>query len=119
MIPEIEGKKTGLRAVTIWLVMVLCMLVVQQVLPVVQQVLADGNKNSNAPRKSKQKAKQAPATKQEILAGCDEDFQFSGVIQTLPTTSGFIGDWMVSGRVIHVITSTGINQQDYSQIKVG
>jgi len=33
---------------------------------------------------------------------------FEGVIQSLPATPGFVGDWLVSGRIVHVTTATEI-----------
>ncbi len=52
------------------------------------------------------------------MTACDGDFEFRGTIQTLPGTSGFIGDWNISGRTVHVGTSTKIEQED-GQIAVG
>ena len=112
MIPEIEGKKRVLRAVTVMLVMLLC-------LPVIQLALADGNKNTKSPRKSKQKAKDSVATKDTILAECDEDFKLSGAIQSLPDNQNFIGNWTVNGRVVRVSTSTAIDQPNNAQIVIG
>lgn len=34
------------------------------------------------------------------------DFEFSGIIQTLPNTEGLIGDWKVSGRTVYVGSTT-------------
>src|SRR5262249_17737877 len=48
----------------------------------------------------------------------DDDFEFRGVIQTLPNTPGFIGDWMVSGRTVHVSAATEI-EHDNGQVVVG
>lgn len=48
----------------------------------------------------------------------DGDFEFNGAIQTLPNTTGFVGDWMVGGRTIHVKASTKLKQSD-GQIAVG
>ena len=48
----------------------------------------------------------------------DDDFEFKGTIQSLPGTSGFIGDWMVSGRTVRVGMSTKIEREG-GQIAVG
>jgi len=36
--------------------------------------------------------------------------EFIGVVQTLPGTSTFIGDWTVSGRTVHVTSATMIDE---------
>ena len=51
--------------------------------------------------------------------GGDSDFEFSGTIQALPGASGFIGDWTVSGRTVHVSASTMIERENNVQIIVG
>ena len=38
--------------------------------------------------------------------------EFKGTIQSLPGTPGFIGDWRVGGRTIHVSASTRIETED-------
>src|SRR5262245_51667783 len=48
----------------------------------------------------------------------DDDFEFRGVIQALPNTPGFIGDWMVSGRTVHVSAATEIEHEN-GQVVVG
>jgi uncharacterized protein (TIGR03437 family) len=48
----------------------------------------------------------------------DGDFEFRGVIESLPDTTGFIGDWMVSGRTVTVTADTEIEQDD-GQVVVG
>jgi len=55
----------------------------------------------------------------EAAAGSDDgsddhsaDLEFMGKIESLPGTSGFIGDWKVSGRTVHVTMSTRIEQED-------
>jgi uncharacterized protein (TIGR03437 family) len=48
----------------------------------------------------------------------DSDFEFRGVIETLPNTAGFIGDWVVSGRTVHVSAKTEIEKED-GQVAVG
>jgi hypothetical protein len=47
----------------------------------------------------------------------DDEAEFKGTIQTLPG-GGLIGDWTVSGRVVHVSSSTRIEQED-GPIRVG
>lgn len=42
----------------------------------------------------------------------DGDFEFQGAIQTLPNTTGFIGDWTVGGRTVHVKAATKLKQSD-------
>lgn len=39
-------------------------------------------------------------------------FVFHGVINTLPNTPGFIGDWTVDGRTLHVSSATRIQQDE-------
>src|SRR5262245_2653916 len=46
------------------------------------------------------------------------DFEFRGVIEALPNTPGFIGDWTVSGRTVHVSAATEIDQED-GKVMVG
>ncbi len=48
----------------------------------------------------------------------DDDFEFRGVIEALPNTPGFIGDWTVSGRTVRVTAGTEIEQDD-GQVMVG
>src|SRR5574341_2239319 len=48
----------------------------------------------------------------------DGDFEFRGVIESLPSTAGFIGDWMVSGRKVTVTAATEIEKED-GQVVVG
>ena len=55
----------------------------------------------------------------EAAAGSDDDsdddsadLEFMGKIESLPSTAGFIGDWKVSGRTVHVTSSTRIEQED-------
>ena len=55
----------------------------------------------------------------QARAQCDSNFKFSGAIQALPSASGFIGDWMVSGRVVHVNASTRIERDNNAQPMVG
>ncbi len=40
-----------------------------------------------------------------------ENFKFLGTIESLPNTPGLIGDWVVSGRAIHVSAMTRIEQE--------
>src|SRR5262249_8733153 len=51
--------------------------------------------------------------------GGDSDFMFSGAIQSLPGTSGFIGEWTVSGRKVRVAPFTQISREGAVQISVG
>ncbi len=53
-----------------------------------------------------------------VQASDDSDFEFTGVIETLPATTGFIGDWKVGGRTIHVTSATKLKQSD-GQFAVG
>jgi acetyltransferase-like isoleucine patch superfamily enzyme len=39
-------------------------------------------------------------------------FEFHGVISSLPNTTGFVGDWVVDGRTVHVTSTTRINQEE-------
>ena len=48
----------------------------------------------------------------------DNDFEFRGVIEALPNTPGFIGDWKVSGRTVHVSAATKLDQED-GKVMVG
>lgn len=52
------------------------------------------------------------------FAGHDNENKFTGVIETLPNGAGFVGDWRVAGRTVHVTTSTRIEQTD-GQVAVG
>src|SRR5262245_40984027 len=49
-----------------------------------------------------------------VLADHDDEneVEFRGVIESLPNTPGFIGDWRVSGRTVHVTSATRIEQED-------
>jgi len=49
----------------------------------------------------------------------DGDFEFSGVIQALPSVSGFIGEWTVSGRKVRVSASTEIELENNALIIIG
>lgn len=42
----------------------------------------------------------------------DDEFEFKGIVQSLPNTPGRIGDWTVGGRTIHVSALTRINQEE-------
>src|SRR5207248_550619 len=50
------------------------------------------------------------ATDIEVRSDADSlsDFLFRGRVEQLPSTAGFVGDWVVSGRTIHVTSSTFI-----------
>ena len=52
------------------------------------------------------------------LADDDNEVKFKGVIESLPGTPNFIGDWRVSGRTVHVTSATRIEQED-GQVAVG
>jgi uncharacterized protein (TIGR03437 family) len=49
----------------------------------------------------------------------DRDFEFTGVIQALPSTSGFIGEWTISGRKVRVTTATEVKRENNAPIAVG
>src|SRR5581483_112853 len=51
-------------------------------------------------------------------AFADEGTKLTGIIQSLPTTPGWVGDWVVSGRTIHVSSWTQI-KQEHGAIAVG
>lgn len=53
-----------------------------------------------------------------VQASGDGDFEFTGIIETLPATTGFVGDWKVAGRTVHVTASTKLKQSD-GQFAVG
>src|SRR5215831_14850598 len=52
------------------------------------------------------------ATRIEVEQPATNCFEFTGVIQALPNTAGFIGDWTIGGRIVHVTSSTQINTED-------
>jgi hypothetical protein len=52
------------------------------------------------------------------FAGHDNENKFTGVIESLPSGAGFVGDWRVAGRTVHVTSSTRIEQTD-GQVAVG
>ena len=61
------------------------------------------------------------ATKIEVKsnpAGGDGRDELKGTIQSLPNTRGFIGDWLVSGRTVHVTSATIINTE-HGAVAVG
>jgi hypothetical protein len=47
----------------------------------------------------------------------DSEVKLTGAVESLPA-SGFVGDWRVAGRTVHVTSSTEINQED-GRITVG
>jgi cytoskeletal protein CcmA (bactofilin family) len=53
-----------------------------------------------------------------VLADGSHETKFTGVIESLPGTAGFIGDWKVSGKTVHVTSATQI-QQDDGKVAVG
>jgi hypothetical protein len=61
------------------------------------------------------------ATKIEVksnVAGDDGRDEINGTIQSLPNTTGFIGDWTVSGRTVHVTAATIIDRE-HGSVAVG
>lgn len=46
------------------------------------------------------------------FASHDNEFKFTGVVESLPDSAGFVGDWRVAGRTVHVTGSTRIEQTD-------
>ncbi len=62
------------------------------------------------------------ASEVEVEEGAEEDdfgtVEFFGTVQSLPATLGFIGDWVVSGRTVHVTTATEI-EQEHGVLAVG
>ena len=48
----------------------------------------------------------------------ESDYEFTGIIQTLPNTMGFAGDWKVSGRMVLVNAATLLKPTD-GQFAVG
>lgn len=53
---------------------------------------------------------QAPAFAQEVA--------FTGYVQALPKTVGWIGAWKVSGKIVHVSKSTQLDQTDF-RVRIG
>ncbi len=51
------------------------------------------------------------------LAGGKHETEFTGTVSGLPS-SGFIGDWTVGGRTVHVTSATRVNEED-GHITVG
>jgi len=48
----------------------------------------------------------------EEQAEIEPEAEFKGTIQQLPATAGFVGDWLVAGKTIHVTASTRIETED-------
>lgn len=48
----------------------------------------------------------------------DNEVKFQGTIESLPSSPGFIGDWRVAGRTVHVTSATHI-EQEHGSIAVG
>jgi hypothetical protein len=44
--------------------------------------------------------------------------KFTGVVEALPDTPGFVGDWRVAGRTVHVSNRTEIEQED-GRVRLG
>lgn len=42
----------------------------------------------------------------------ESEIKFTGIIESLPSTAGFIGDWKVGGRTVHVTSATRIEAED-------
>jgi hypothetical protein len=51
-------------------------------------------------------------------ARSDNETKFTGVVESLPSTAGFIGDWRISGRTVHVTAATVIDQE-HAPVAVG
>lgn len=47
-----------------------------------------------------------------VYASDDNETKFTGVVESLPNTTGFIGDWTVSGRTVHVSVAARIEQEN-------
>jgi hypothetical protein len=45
-------------------------------------------------------------------ASNENETKFTGIVESLPNTAGFIGDWRVSGRNVHVTAATRIEQEN-------
>jgi hypothetical protein len=52
----------------------------------------------------------APLRSEFVLADDGDEFEFTGVISTLPNTPNFVGDWSVGGRTVHVSSTTKIER---------
>src|SRR5262245_16234923 len=48
----------------------------------------------------------------EVEQAASPCLEFTGTIQNLPNTAGFIGDWTVSGQVVHVTSATVIDTEE-------
>ncbi len=48
----------------------------------------------------------------------DDEFEFKGTIESLPSTPDLVGDWVVSGRTVRVNAMTEI-ERDYGMVMVG
>ncbi len=44
--------------------------------------------------------------------GPESEAKLTGIVESLPSTPGFVGDWVVSGTTVHVTSSTEIDQED-------
>ena len=53
-----------------------------------------------------------------VFAEHENEFKFTGVIESLPNTAGFVGDWRVAGRTVHLTSLTRIEQED-GRVAVG
>ncbi len=54
----------------------------------------------------------APASSAAADDGQESEAKLTGVVESLPSTPGFVGDWVVSGTTVHVTSSTEIEQED-------
>src|SRR6185369_2545116 len=50
--------------------------------------------------------------------GHEAETKFTGVVESLTATAGFIGDWKVGGKTVHVTSATEIEQED-GKVAVG
>ncbi|MBI3427744.1 MAG: hypothetical protein HY011_32885 [Acidobacteria bacterium] len=44
-------------------------------------------------------------------SGPNTQVKFSGLVEKLPSTTGRLGDWTISGRLVHVTATTQLNQE--------
>jgi uncharacterized protein (TIGR03437 family) len=56
----------------------------------------------------------------QAKADCDDDeVELKGTIQSLPATSGYFGDWVISGRTVRVTSGTEIERENNAQTAIG
>jgi hypothetical protein len=46
-----------------------------------------------------------------VVARADDEDEFRGTVESLPSTPGWTGEWKVGGRVVHVDGGTEIEQK--------